>query len=261
MKHELYPEGCRVRRKKLSPEIAVVAGDFHFDYHDKHIVALFLSFLSWLKPDTVIINGDLVDFYEISRFSKDPKRIGTLQHELDIAKYFLEEVRRILPRSHIIYMAGNHDARMNEFLKNHPNIASLRALTLESLLTLHDLGIQFIPYEERLHFGDLVIWHGDKANKHAAASYLNDWVVSGIFNHKHNMQVMHKRSIWRDDVVVMNGCMCDMNQAYIKGGEANWQHGWCVVQRVGNNRSVIEPIRVVDGRFLYHSHSFVVGKK
>jgi len=47
-----------------------------------------------VEPDTIFINGDLVDFYAISRFNKDPERELKLQEELDEAVNVLRQIKK-----------------------------------------------------------------------------------------------------------------------------------------------------------------------
>lgn len=50
----------------------MVVSDIHFPYEDKSAVAAFIEEVRLRKPDVIVLNGDLLDFYKLSKFSKDP---------------------------------------------------------------------------------------------------------------------------------------------------------------------------------------------
>ena len=64
-------------------EKIVVCGDMHIAEQDDIILKLFLRFLKKEQPDTLVLNGDILDFYDLSRFDKQLAKEGMLQYELD----------------------------------------------------------------------------------------------------------------------------------------------------------------------------------
>ena len=64
----------------------VVISDLHIPYQDRPVVRLLLRFLAEQQPYAIHILGDLIDFYAISRFERDPVRATGLQAELDAAR-------------------------------------------------------------------------------------------------------------------------------------------------------------------------------
>ena len=68
--------------------------DMHCPYQDKIALKAMYSFMDWWKPEDIVLLGDLVDFYAISRFNKDPERALKLQEELDQAVKVLKEIRK-----------------------------------------------------------------------------------------------------------------------------------------------------------------------
>ena len=57
--------------------------------------------------EKVVFVGDLIDCYTLSDFLKDPRRIATLQEELDEANRVLSELYRLCPE--IEFFEGNHE--------------------------------------------------------------------------------------------------------------------------------------------------------
>jgi UDP-2,3-diacylglucosamine pyrophosphatase LpxH len=60
-------------RKTRRSQMVVVANDFHVPFHDAIALALFQRFLRREQPDWLILNGDLMDFWEVSRFDLTPR--------------------------------------------------------------------------------------------------------------------------------------------------------------------------------------------
>ena len=64
--------------------IGAVVNDVHVPYHDKVAISLACKVLAWWKPEVLIYNGDLLDFYDLSRYDKNPGRQYRLQDEIDL---------------------------------------------------------------------------------------------------------------------------------------------------------------------------------
>ena len=110
-----------------SQKVAVL-GDLHIPYHNKLMVKNFIQFVKDEQPDQIILNGDVVDFYDLSSFDKNPERLNKLQEELDICVDLLKNLRKNCPKSKIIYILGNHENRLRRFLWKNPRLSSLNAL-------------------------------------------------------------------------------------------------------------------------------------
>ena len=50
----------------------VILNDIQYPFHDEQCLALVKLFIKDIKPDGVRLNGDIVDCYSISSFTKDP---------------------------------------------------------------------------------------------------------------------------------------------------------------------------------------------
>ena len=229
---------------------------------------MFNKFLEWFKPDVLVINGDLLDCFEISRFDKVPKSGKSLQEECDIAYEVLKEWRIILPKAKIIIIEGNHDWRIKQYLiKKAPELYGLRGLSLETLLRLEELKIGLVKTKEAashwidtyIRLGELYIGHFNKVNKHSAMTAKNlveDKGVSLIQNHVHRGGVFHKRLVdGRQLVGIENFCMCELNPSYMS--DVNWTQGWTVVyQKEGSQRFMAYPIPVVKYKFFFGEQEF-----
>lgn len=162
----------------------IVLSDIHFPYQDDKAIKAVYKFLEQHPVDTIILNGDILDFYDVSSFDKDPSRINSLQKEIDMANKFFSQLRK-RHSGRIIFIGGNHDAdRLERYLKKHPELYSLNALKIDRILNLNEYGIDF--YRDEFRLGSLKIIHGDMIRKfsaYTARGELEKHDTSGISGH------------------------------------------------------------------------------
>ncbi len=236
---------------------SIIANDFHGQFRDKATCKLLFQFIKREKPDTIVLNGDVVDFYSISKFDKDPGRKEDLQDELNDCYNLLVGFCDAAPKTRIVMIEGNHEARLRKYLRSKaPALATLDALHIESLLGLEELGIEYV--KDGIWLGDLFVYHGSlirsKAGYTAHAELLKNG-CSGISGHSHRdakAPVRHRggQLCWWE-----NACMCDLDPEYVKG-IANWTQGWSVVTIIGGKRPYVEPIAVIGHRYVYRGKEY-----
>lgn len=240
------------RMKKY--EKAVIVNDFHYPFEDGKTVKVFNHFIKDLKPDLVFILGDLIDFYEVSRFDKDPSRKTKLQDEIDAGVKQLQYIRKILPKAKIYLKEGNHTDRLRRYLWKHPELSSLKSLKLENLLNLDELKIKLIPYDKPFMYRGLYLAHGEKIRKYSgytAKAELDDLSNSGITAHTHRLGAYYKTTLGKDLTFYENGCMCVLEQQYTKN--PNWQQGFSVVYFETKNRNhSIQQIHIKKHKFIFN---------
>jgi len=137
----------------------LILSDIHIPYHDEIAVNAALNHGKKKKPDVIILNGDIGDFYGVSRHDKDPRR--SLADELDAIRQFLFHLRKQFPSARILYKIGNHEARMEMFLvKNAPVLLGVSDFELPVLLKFEELNIELVPSLTLIRLGNLPIYHG-----------------------------------------------------------------------------------------------------
>lgn len=248
--------------------IAVAFGDIHSPYHDRVSVAITLKFCKELKPDLIIIPGDLIDFYTLSKFDQDPRDAHTLNSELSFAYNILAEFRKTCKEMELI--EGNHENRLNRFLlQKAKELVGLTTATgqknimsVEYLLELEQLGIKFIPMVGRdayKKYNDLFIGHYNKVSKHSAytaKSLVEDKGVSILQNHVHRMGYYAKTGIDGKTLVgIENGCLCNLNPRYVQN--PNWQQGFTVIHLEDDgHKFTAEPVHINNHEFYYGGMHF-----
>lgn len=162
----------------------VVLSDIHFPYQDDKAIKAALNFIKTNPVDIIILNGDILDFYDVSSFDKNPDRVNSLQKEIDMATKFFKKLRTIKPNARIVFIKGNHEYRLERYLKKHPELYSLDALKLPNLLDLKKYNIEYS--DKGIKLGSLKIIHGTIVRKfsgYTARAEMEKNDCSGISGH------------------------------------------------------------------------------
>ena len=225
----------------------VVFGDTHIPFHDQSALNLLFKYLKSCQPDTIVINGDWIDCYEISKFRKVPIEKAEFSKEIEMGRKFLEKIRNLCPNSEIIYIEGNHEMRLRKFLIDRaPELYKVflggyfdnsnAGTLMDYLLGCHKLNITYVPLREDMdkfshnyiEYHGVYIGHFDKALKNACytARMLRDELgVNVIQSHTH--KIGYSARTYLDEVKygMEIGCLCGKPTFQ---EAADWQLGWLV---------------------------------
>jgi predicted phosphodiesterase len=222
--------------------------DLHIPYHDPFAWGLFLNIVEIVKPTKINLAGDLMDFYQLSTFDKDPAVIedGRLQENLDQWFRMMRMLQRVAPDDcDFEYIPGNHEDRLRRYLMRNPELYGLRVLELSALLRLDELGIKYSESEIDVVPGLLVIKHGSIVRKESAMSAKGElererYAVSTISGHTHRMGTHYARTRNRVVKAHENGCLCLLNPEYVRN--PNWQQGLTMTTHFGGELFHVEDI-------------------
>lgn len=136
----------------------LVIADLHIPYQDKQAVEIVLDYAATKDIKKIVILGDLMDFYQISFFRKDPAR-KAMEEEFKEGKMFLNYLRDKFPDIPILYMFGNHEERLENYVLDHmPQLHGLLGSLIPANLGLQNLNIQY--YLDPFKIGHLWYLHG-----------------------------------------------------------------------------------------------------
>lgn len=144
------------------PELGwwLILCDCHLPEHDRVTLQLALAEARRLKVKGVLLNGDTLNFTEISRFDPSPQE-PRFQEEIKKGTQFLAWLRDRLPKAVIVWKDGNHEVRVHKYLiTKAPALFGLKALSLPSLLGFDDYGIEYVEDRRVVRAGNLNIIHG-----------------------------------------------------------------------------------------------------
>ena len=168
---------------KLKPILFIP--DVHAPYHDERAWRLVLKVAKHYQPLTVVILGDFIDNYRVSSYSKDPRRLGSLQDELSIASRLLRQLESVSSRR--IYIEGNHEYRLHRYLCDKaPEIYEL--VVAADSLGLHRGGWEHVPYKSDIDLGKIFVTHDvGQSGIHSTRQAMHSYQDNVIIGHNHRM--------------------------------------------------------------------------
>jgi len=234
--------------------------DIHAPFHDMKAIKALIAFARWWKPDYLYFLGDVVDFYSISSFVKDPQRALQLQLEVDDAKQILKLICASAPDAKKYFIRGNHEKRMQKFLWTRAaELSGLQGLQVENMLELPELGIHYYA-DGRTQFRGTIIKHGDivrKFTSYTAKGEFENTGISGVSAHTHRLGIYSATNEAGNFTWMECGHLCDPKQEYLEGKTPNWQQGFGIgFYKEGSRRFDMDLIRIIKGKAMYGGYEF-----
>ena len=230
-----FPSGCM----RLG-----VFGDVHIPFHDNTALETMFTKFEEENVDSIFINGDLLDIYQLSFHEKDP-RVVHFKDEIEAGKEFLAYIRDRFPDIPIYYITGNHENRFERYLRiKASELLDMDEFRLDVILQVAAHRIEFIPFRSKVVFGDYTIEHGDKipgaGGVVPARTLLMRLKSNSIVNHFHKSSESSQRVYGPGEPTSIKayslGCMCDLAPEYMEINE--WNHGFAIMKRIKDKVSV-----------------------
>jgi predicted phosphodiesterase len=231
----------------------LVLSDVHIPYHNIEAVTLALQYGKDKGVNGIMLNGDILDFYGLSSFEKDPRK-RRFSEELEMGRQFLRVLRKEFDGVPIYYKLGNHCERYERYLRiKAPELLDVSEFRLDVLLKFGELGIELIDDMRIVHFGRLNIMHGHEFGRSvfspvnpARGAYMRA-KENCIIGHHHQTS-SHAEPTMNGKVINTwsTGCLCELHPTYMPINK--WNRGFAYVER--------EP----DGDFTVHNHTIINGK-
>lgn len=255
----------------MKSKTTLIIPDIQYPYHDSLALAKLIKVAKDHQPDQIIQIGDGIDFPQVSQWSKGTagEYADTLQEHIDgYRKGVLIPLREAAPEAAITWIEGNHDLRLREFVRKYAApLTNLRALEVESLFGLEELGIRYERGPLRVATNTLVV-HGHESGGYCASASAWDAKFSKrygsernvIFGHTHQPFLI-TRSYGYDGKVTprftMNaGSIMDPVAAtYIKDGAVNWTMSFGFLTDDGK-RVYPELVTMVDRGFIFRGEKY-----
>lgn len=242
----------------------VVISDTQLPYDDRRALKAVISFIGDYQPDEVIHIGDLMDFPQPSRWTKDTagEFQGSVFKDCEDAKKRLLGPLRAVYGGPIGVHEGNHDERPRTYLAKYaPALAESNAFDIDKMLDFDGFGMKLLPTFHPVapgwltthgHKGQITLSRVGGSTALGAAKKFSKSVVMG---HTHRLG-MHSETggyagrVSRSVTGMEVGNLMDMKKAhYLKGGTANWQQGFGLLSIDGNHvKPEIVPIH--SGKFI-----------
>ena len=254
------------KTEKKDDLLVLVASDFHAQWTDKFSLKVFLDTAKRMQPDVICLNGDVLDLYGLSRYTKDPTGFTPVQAEINyIVGAILAPLRAACPNAQIDFGEGNHEWRLINYLcEAAPGLAGLECLEFGKLFHLDDYEINLVArkafrktiIKSRTRFENFVIYgknallvtHGTASGGTPAKQELARWGMNGISGH------LHKPSSFTGGSGLIGvktwhsiGCMARtaLSRQYMEA-PAQWMNGFAYAEIHGRTCQ-ITPVSIQDG--------------
>jgi metallophosphoesterase superfamily enzyme len=242
----------------------VCISDLQIPFQDQPVVELVLDFISQLRPHGVILNGDIIDGYGLSKFPRKSDITHTLADEIRQVQGVLAALQDIPQK---VYILGNHDQRIADYIdRQAPGIASLPNLRFEEVVQTATYGYRTVGYKEVFHLGKLAVTHGHHVRKQAGATamaHLQQYGQSVLVGHCHRLAQVYHTDLNGTHVGIESGCLCRLDGlGYMPNPD--WQQGFVVVEvdpKTGWFTSQIVPVLRQSGKACFYFEGELIDLK
>jgi predicted phosphodiesterase len=238
----------------LKAKRLAVLSDVHVPYHSIDAITAAFDKIAEEKPDAILLNGDTIDFYGLSRFMKDPRK-RSVAHELQALNEFLDVLQQFGAK--IYYKLGNHCERYEMYLMHKaPELLGISQFKFENLLKAKERGMEVIGDKRIIKANQLNIIHGHEFGQsifspvNIARGLFLRGKVTAMQGHNHSVSE-HTESNMNGEITTTwsLGCLCELNPAYLPINK--WSHGFAIVDLADNGEEFhVRNYRIYKGKIL-----------
>lgn len=234
----------------------LILSDVHIPFQNDEALACALQYGVDNGATHIILNGDIMDTYDVSRFLKETKR-PKISEELEMTRNFFTFLRELFPNSLIYYKLGNHEERMRHYLlRNARELSDIEDLSLESLLKLDEFKIQIVN-REMIKLGKLTVIHGHEDQGGAfspvspARGLFAKAKTSAIIGHHHTTSEHSESNLHGERIVCYStGCLCELTPEYRPYAYTKWNHGFAFVKVEADGSFQVNNLRISNGKLI-----------
>lgn len=229
-----------------------VLSDIHIPYHSIEAVTAALDFCKRDKPDALLLNGDTLDAFQLSRFVKDPRK-RNFAGELSSMKQMIEVFKRTL-KCKIYFKYGNHCERYEHFLfMKAKELIGIEEFDLQNIIKSRTGDIEIIKDKRIIKANGLNIIHGHEFNVgffspvNVARGLFLRGKTSAMQSHSHQTSE-HTESDMNGKITTTwsTGCLCELHPEYAPLNK--WNLGFAVVDLDGTDGFDVRNKRILKGR-------------
>ena len=232
----------------------LILNDIHLPYHDITALTAALQFGKKEKPDFIFINGDMLDFHQLSYFEKDPKK-KHFHLELDMFKEFFTILQKEF-KSRIYFKFGNHEERYQRFLyQKAKELVGVEEFELENMIKARAEGIEIIKDKRVVNIGKLPFIHGHETGRgvfnpvNAARGLMLRAKHSAVKGDCHNTSEHATKDINGKFMTTWSvGCLCGLTPQWLPINE--WNHGFAIIDIAEDGEYQFRNYRINDGKVL-----------
>lgn len=229
--------------------------DVHLPYHSIAATTAAIDHFISFGIDTLILNGDVLDFYSLSRFCKDPRK-RHFAEELEAFEQFINSLNEAL-NCRIILKWGNHEERYDQFLMmKAKELVGVPEMNLDQLLFNRAPNVEIVKDKRIIQANALDIIHG---HEFAMGFFSPVNVARGLQlraktnaaqAHNHVTSEHTEPNLRGESKTTWSiGCACELHPEYMPINK--WNHGFATLELSDNTDEFkLLNYRVINGRTL-----------
>jgi hypothetical protein len=232
----------------------LLLADLHIPYHDNTVIK---TVIDWTKHyrkthplEFILINGDLIDCYQLSHFVRDPRN-RKFKEEIEDTKDFLQVLNDLF-KVPIYFKEANHERRYETYLYTKADeLVGVKEFDMEHILHLKEYNCTYITDKRVIKFGHLNIIHGDEYQRGMNSPVSPARTVAlkakepTLVCHWHKTSEQNDRTIGRKLLTCWSvGCLCSLSPKYAPLND--WNNGFASLSRDEDVFRVIN-LRIEEG--------------
>ena len=215
----------------------LILSDLHIPYHDETAIEAAILYGVKQGCQHVVLNGDTLDFYQLSKFPKDPEKRKP-EVELKMCRRMMAEIAKHFPGKKL-FKVGNHEERWQSYLfERAEHMAGIKDFRLEKVLRLKSRGWEYIGGRQWYYLGHLAVIHGHelkgdgRANSpvNMARTLFLKTAENALCGHGHRASTHIESTGMKKRITTCysTGCLCGLfpDYALING----WTQGFAIVE-------------------------------
>ena len=218
----------------------VIFGDLHFPYQSNEAITAAFTSAKKFNPDFVFLNGDVLDFYGVSYFCKDPRK-RTFAAELKIFKDFFIVLQKTF-KCKIYFKFGNHEERYDKFLfQKAGELVGVEEFELENIIKARAEGIEVIKDKRMVVMNGLPFIHGHEFGRgvfspvNAARGLFLQAKHSCVKGDCHTTSHHVEPNIFSKIMTTYShGCLCDLHPEFLPFNK--WNNGYMEIELDSNGK-------------------------
>jgi len=228
-----------------------ILSDIHVPYHSLSALTCAIKYLRDQQIDCLILNGDVFDFYAISRHEKE-KDLRDFPREIEMGRNFLQKIRDLFPTIPIYYKMGNHENRWQRYLNEQAEeFSQLHEMQFEQFFRLDKLNLIYVPDWQGIELCDLLILHGHElmaGGMNPSQSTFNKTFCNTIIGHVHRTTSTTKKNGFKEFFhTYSTGCLTQLSPKYYPFAQHN--NGFAIVD-IDQGKTKVSNIMIKDGRIV-----------
>jgi len=231
-----------------------IIGDLHIPYHDIPSITASFNWMKEHKVDSILINGDLIDCYQLSNFEKDP-RCRDMAGEIKNVIEFFDILRSNFPDARIFYRKANHEYRWERYmmLKAY-ELLNIPDFKFDNVLKLKYFDITPIPHKTRIKIGECFVLHGDEYNARMSPDLAHParWLYlktkcNAIAGHFHRVSEYVEPNLQdKTSATWTIGCLCNLHPFWLPYNK--WGHGFARIRLHKDGRFDVTNLKIIEGK-------------